>query len=107
MYSITFVTQRSCSAKILVSLCPALKLTAKTSRWSITCGLGYMAEVEEITVFFRPLPAAAAALRLIGAGLARRMGPARAALISTLAHPLVFMSRVGDGIGVRLVRSVL
>ena len=68
---------------------------------------GLHGRIKELTVFFRPLPAAAAALRLIGAGLARRMGPARAALISTLAHPLVFMSRVGDGIGVRLVRSVL
>jgi hypothetical protein len=36
------------------------------------------------TVFFRPLPAAAAALRLIGAGLGRRRSAARGALISGL-----------------------
>ena len=63
--------------------------------------------IGEFTVFFRPLPAAAVALRVIGAGLGRRKSPARAALISALARPLGFMTRVGDGIGVRLVRSSL
>jgi hypothetical protein len=63
--------------------------------------------IAEFTVFFRPLPATAAALRVIGAGLGRRRSPARAAVLSALARPLGFMTRVGDGIGVRLVRSSL
>ena len=63
--------------------------------------------IGEFTVFFRPQPATAVALRLIGAGLARRKSPARAALISALARPLAFMTRSGDGIGVRLIRSAL
>ena len=63
--------------------------------------------IGEFTVFFRPLPATAAALRVIGAGLGRRKSPVRAALISALARPLGFMTRVGDGLGVRLVRSSL
>lgn len=63
--------------------------------------------IAEFTVFFRPLPAAAVALRLIGAGLARRRSPARAAVISTLARPLGFMTKTGDAIGARLVRSVV
>ena len=64
-------------------------------------------KIEEFTVFFRPLPAAAVALRMIGAGLGRRKSPARAALISTLARPLGFMTKTGDDIGARLVRSVM
>jgi hypothetical protein len=63
--------------------------------------------ISEFTVFFRPLPATAVALRLIGAGLARRKSPARGAVISALARPLGFMTRSGDGIGVRLIRSAL
>jgi hypothetical protein len=63
--------------------------------------------IGEFTVFFRPLPATAVALRLIGAGLARRKSPARGAVISALARPLGFMTRSGDGIGVRLIRSAL
>jgi hypothetical protein len=64
-------------------------------------------KISEFTVFFRPLPATAAALRVIGSGLGRRKGPVRAAVISALARPLGFMTRVGDAIGVRLVRSSL
>lgn len=64
-------------------------------------------KIQEITVFFRPLPAAALALRLIGAGLVRRKSPARAVVVSGLARPLAIMSRAGDPIGVRLVRSAL
>jgi len=60
-----------------------------------------------MTVFFRPLPATAVALRLIGAGLSRRKSPIRAAVVATLARPLGFMTRAGDGIGVRLVRPTL
>lgn len=64
-------------------------------------------KIEEFTVFFRPLPATALALRLIGAGLSRRKSPARAAVVSSLARPLAIMTRVGDPIGVRLIRSAL
>jgi len=60
-------------------------------------------KIQEVTAFFRPLPAAAAALRLIGAGLARRKSPARAAAVSVMAAPLAFLARTGDPIGVRLV----
>lgn len=64
-------------------------------------------KVQELTVFFRPLPAATAALSLIGAGLGRRKGPVRAAALSAMTRPLAFITRVGDGIGVRLIRSCL
>jgi hypothetical protein len=64
-------------------------------------------KIKEFTVFFRPLPAAALALRLIGAGLVRRKSPARAVVVSTLARPLAVMTRAGDPIGVRLIRSAL
>lgn len=64
-------------------------------------------KIQEFTVFFRPLPATAVALRLIGAGLGRRKSPARAAVISALARPLAVLTRAGDGIGVRLIRSAL
>jgi hypothetical protein len=64
-------------------------------------------KIEEFTVFFRPLPATTAAMRAIGAGLGRRRGRTRAAVISALARPLALMSAAGDGIGVRLVRRTL
>lgn len=64
-------------------------------------------KITELTVFFRPLPATAVALRVIGAGLGRRKSPARAAVIFALARPLGLMTRAGDGIGVRLIRSAL
>ena len=63
--------------------------------------------VEEMTVFFRPLPATAVALRLIGVGLARRRSGVRAAIIAVLARPLEFFTRTGDGVGVRLIRPPL
>jgi ketosteroid isomerase-like protein len=63
--------------------------------------------ITELTVFFRPLPATAAALRRLGAGLGRRKGPRRAALISALTAPLVFMARTGDRAGVGLVKPTL
>ena len=63
--------------------------------------------IEDFTVFFRPLPAAAAALRRIGAALAGRKSPARATIISTLAVPLTYMTRIGDGIGVRILRGTI
>jgi hypothetical protein len=64
-------------------------------------------KIGEFTAFFRPLPAAAAALRAIGTGLARRKSPAKAAAMSALTQPLAILARVGDPVGVRLVRSVL
>jgi hypothetical protein len=64
-------------------------------------------KIRELTAFFRPLPAAALALRLIAAGLVRRKSPARAMVVSSLTRPLAAMTRAGDPIGVRLVRSAL
>jgi hypothetical protein len=69
--------------------------------------LGADGKIKEFTVFMRPLPAAAAALRLIGAAFGRRKSLARAVLISALASPLAFMTRTGDGVGVWLIRSAL
>jgi len=69
--------------------------------------LGPDKRVEEITVFFRPLPAAAAALRAIGAGLGRRKSRARGAVISGLTLPLAVMTRIGDKVGVGLIRASL
>jgi hypothetical protein len=63
--------------------------------------------IEEFTVFFRPLPAAAAALRAITAGLVRRKSAARGAAMVALTSPLAVMTRAGDGVGVSLVRSAL
>ena len=69
--------------------------------------LGVDGKIQDSTVFMRPVPAGAAALRLIGVGLSRRKSPIRALLISALAGPLAFMTRTGDGIGVGLIRSIL
>ena len=64
-------------------------------------------KIREFTAFFRPLPAAALALRLIATGLVRRKSRARAMVVSTLTRPLAAMTRAGDPVGVRLVRSAL
>ena len=64
-------------------------------------------KIEEFTVFFRPLPAAALALRLIGTGLVRRKSPARAMIMSGMTGPLAAVTRAGEPIGVRLIRSAL
>jgi hypothetical protein len=64
-------------------------------------------KIRELTVFFRPMPAIAVAMRLIGSGLARPKSPIRAAAISLLTRPLGFLTRVGDRIGVRLVGPAL
>ncbi len=61
--------------------------------------------IANITVFFRPLPAAAAALRRIGARLGRRKSPMRGAVISMPARPLALMTRIGDAIGAGLLRA--
>ncbi|HEY2181039.1 MAG TPA: nuclear transport factor 2 family protein [Solirubrobacteraceae bacterium] len=63
--------------------------------------------ISEQTVFFRPLPATAAALRVLGAGLGSRRGRVRGAIISGLTRPLGLMTRAGDRIGVRLIRPAL
>jgi hypothetical protein len=64
-------------------------------------------KISELTAFFRPLPAIAVAMRLIGAGLGRRKSPARALAISTLTRPLGLLTAVGDRLGVTLVRPTL
>ena len=64
-------------------------------------------KIAEMTVFFRPPPATAAALRVIGAGLGRRKSPAMGALMSFLSRPLAAMTRVSDALAVRLVRASL
>jgi hypothetical protein len=64
-------------------------------------------KIRELTVFFRPMPAIAVAIRLLGTGLGRRKSRVRAELISLLTRPLGFMTRVGDRIGVWLVRPTL
>ena len=63
--------------------------------------------IRDFTVFFRPLPAAATALRVIGAGLGRRKSATRGLIVSALAHPLAIMTRIGDRIGVELLRPAL
>jgi hypothetical protein len=64
-------------------------------------------KIREFTVFMRPLPATATALRLIGMGLGRRRSKRRARLISFLTRPLTTLTRTGDGIGVALIRSTV
>jgi hypothetical protein len=60
--------------------------------------------VEEMTVFFRPLPATTAAMRRIGEGLGHAKSTARARVISSMVAPMAFMARTGDRIGVRLLK---
>jgi hypothetical protein len=69
--------------------------------------LGPDGKITEMTVFFRPLPASAAAMRVIGAGLGGRKSKLRGRTISALVAPLAFMTRAGDGLGVRLVKPTL
>jgi ketosteroid isomerase-like protein len=64
-------------------------------------------KIAELTVFFRPLPGIAVAARAIGEGLGRRRSPGRARVISVLISPLIFLTRVGDRIGARLVGPAL
>jgi SnoaL-like domain len=64
-------------------------------------------KITEVTVFYRPLPAVAAAMRVIGSGLGRRKSAARGQAISVLTQPLGLITRVGDRVGARLVRPVL
>jgi hypothetical protein len=60
--------------------------------------------IEEMTVFFRPLPATTAALRRMGDGLGRRKSKVRGRLINALAAPLALMARTGDRVAVRLLQ---
>lgn len=64
-------------------------------------------KITEITVFFRPMPAIAVAMRAIGSALGRRKSAGRGRTISVLTQPLGLMTEVGDRIGVRLVGPVL
>jgi hypothetical protein len=61
--------------------------------------------VLELTVFFRPLPALAVAMRALGTALARRQSPARARIVALLASPLVGQTRLNDRFADRVVRS--
>jgi hypothetical protein len=61
--------------------------------------------VDEMTVFFRPLPATTAAMRRIGDGLGRRKSKFRGRLINTMTAPLALIARTGDRLGVRLLQS--
>ena len=60
--------------------------------------------VDEMTVFFRPLPATTAAMRRIGDGLGRRKSKFRGQLISTMTAPLALIARTGDRLGVQLLQ---
>jgi SnoaL-like protein len=64
-------------------------------------------KIRELTVFFRPMPAIAVAMRLIGSGLGRRRSAARGAAIAAMTRPLGLITEVGDRIGVGLVKSTL
>jgi ketosteroid isomerase-like protein len=63
--------------------------------------------IAEFTAYFRPLPASAVGLRVIGAGLGRRRSAVLAAVISTLARPLGVMAAIADRVGAWLVRRSL
>lgn len=60
--------------------------------------------IEEMTVFFRPLPATTAALRRIGDGLGKRKSNFRGRLINMMTAPLASMAQTGDRVGTRLLR---
>jgi hypothetical protein len=64
-------------------------------------------KILEMTVFFRPFPAIAIAMRLIGSGLGRRKSGGRGAGISALVQPLELLTAVGDRIGVALIKPTL
>lgn len=63
--------------------------------------------IEEMTVFFRPLPATTAAMRRVGEGLARRESTLRGRSLNLLAAPMALMARFGDRVGVRLLKAQL
>jgi hypothetical protein len=69
--------------------------------------LGPDGKIRELTVYFRPLPSAALALRLIGSKLAGGKSPAMGVAVSAMTSPLVTMARTGDVVGAALIRSAL
>jgi hypothetical protein len=60
--------------------------------------------IQEMTVFFRPLPATTAAMRRFGEGLGRQKSTSRARMIGSMVAPLAFMARTGDRLGSRLLK---
>jgi ketosteroid isomerase-like protein len=64
-------------------------------------------KIRELTVFFRPFPAIAVAMRLIGTGLGARKSKGMALAMSALTQPLGPLTAVGDRIGAALVKSTL
>jgi hypothetical protein len=60
--------------------------------------------IQEMTVFFRPLPATTAAMRRFGERLGRQKSATRGRLISTMVAPLALMARTGDKFGIRLLK---
>ena len=64
-------------------------------------------KIRELTVFFRPFPSIAVAMRLIATGLGARKGKGMALAMSALTQPLGPLTAVGDRIGAALVKSTL
>jgi hypothetical protein len=60
--------------------------------------------IEEMTVFFRPLPATTAAMRRFTQKLGRRKSTLRGRVLSSMVAPIAFMARTGDRIGVPLLK---
>jgi hypothetical protein len=107
MSSTTSGTQTSFAGEVEGFLVGRARIDGQPIEWVDHLRLGPDGRIRELTVFFRPLPGTASALRVMGAGLSRPRSPVRAALISVLSRPLGFMTRAGDGIGARLVRPTL
>lgn len=63
--------------------------------------------IRELTVFFRPLPASAAAMSRIGAGVAARASLRRARVVSFVARPYVLITKLADRLGAWLVGPTL
>ncbi len=61
--------------------------------------------IEEMTVFFRPLPATTAAMRRFGQALGEQKSRFRGRVIKAMATPLALMARTGDRAGVWLLRQ--
>jgi hypothetical protein len=60
--------------------------------------------IQEMTVFFRPLPATTTAMRRFAGQLGAQHSRARGRLLSAMVAPLAAMTRTGDRIGVRLLK---
>jgi ketosteroid isomerase-like protein len=59
--------------------------------------------IQELTVFFRPLPAIAVASRAMGTALAARQSPAKARVVNLLSSLLVAQTRMMDKSANRMV----